>query len=137
MSDSKKQSQKLVKTIVVKATLAGASEFNWTRDIDFDVGKIVCERIIWTTATTASGVSTEIKSLLFDGESVGVFGCDTLNSADAATLNVSANFDSGCEIQYKQPKIIRGTHKFTLTAIDGSATTRTGTVFIFLKFYEF
>ena len=117
---------KRVVSKIVKNALDSSGTFAFTEHIEFNVGRIVCERIYYYYDGTEGDLSV-VKSDLFNNNDVGILK-DGLDYSE-----------SGCEIVFNEPKKIRGTYRMNVYLGTGSSldTTRSGDIYIFLKYYEF
>lgn len=122
---------------------APAVQFTAAERIPFDVGRVVCEWITYTPIDeikdTLNGMSV-LKSTLFDGESMGIFGKSQDHFDDTNDQYGSTQTWSGAEITYQNAKKINGTFGFSVYDADiggGLSYQRQGTVIAMVKFYEF
>lgn len=133
------------------AAAAPAVQFTKFESIPFDVGRTVCEWISFAPTSeakdTQNGMSV-LRSALFDGEALGVFGKSQDHkgtSEDGKTTYSGLQYGStqtfsGAEITYQNAKKINGTFGFSVYDADatgGLSYKRAGTVIAMVKFYEF
>lgn len=151
--DSKKKALDVVKDVaerkqvvsrLIYGTINKTTQTKLTASIDipFNVGRIVCDNVVWSgTPGVTEYRFAIVKSTLFGGEAICAFNdayqyYDSKSGQDS-TSGSSQTF-SNAEVVYGSPQKIRGTYVFPLSTVAGDQETgMVGSIAIMLKFYEF